>query len=55
MTIFLTTTTSETTTSENITTKIETITKIAKPLIDKIETLYTGNKIYIINALNSEL
>lgn len=55
VTIFLTTTTSETTTSENITTKIETITKIAKPLIDKIETLYTGNKIYIINALNSEL
>ena len=55
VTIFLTTTTSETTTSENITTKIETITKIAKPLIDKIETLYTGNKIYIINALNREL
>ena len=40
MTIFLTTT------SKNIT------TEIAKPLIDKIETLYTGNKIYIINALN---
>ena len=40
VTIFLTTT------SKNIT------TEIAKPLIDKIETLYTGNKIYIINALN---
>ena len=53
VTIFFTT--SETTTSETTTEikKITDITNIAKPLIDKIETLYTGYKIYIINVNNS--
>jgi hypothetical protein len=48
VTIFFTT--SETTTSET-TTEIKKITDIAKSLIKKIETLYTGYQIYIINLI----